>query len=736
MTQALPHPDFAAEQDHLDRTVQSMLQRIEKLEDRDFHAGADEHTSIILADLAGEHAADLSPHVQQPYFGSMNIRIAGQNKTVYIGKHAHGDFEGDCSVIDWKTEVGSLFYSDALSWERQIKRRSKAQTVTGTVHRKRQLDIQAKTLQKITDLYDDQRDVTGGREEVLINRLGEQTTSGLRDIVSTIQPEQNAALRSPVPGYLAVQRGAGSGKTSVLFHRLAWLTSDEREAERARPSQSLILMPNQVLAHYATKVLPSLNLQGANVTTPESWALSFLGVEKLEITDRSQQALLNDTNAQRRKAVWRKARLLGSLKMLKVVEKYLQNKLLTAAQSVSFQSSVTFPAYRDENSKTRPERKAKVALTSEWLLTTLQKIFDLSPTIGYRAALRHAIHRELYYQAQAGNAREETTLRAQLEQELNNLLRRIFTATAPVMEIGRLLSSPEALAVAGRGILSATDLQVLATDPLSGIPRPRRSHVDVTELPLILALHAYQEGIGRKEGKTLAPFDAILLDEGQDYSPALYALLARAARPGHLSTFGDLNQSISGYRGIEKWAELEEVLPGLALHFLPRTYRSTAQISTVANAVAATYSKTPMTEFVERQGREVEMVVTTKEAEAATIAHAVKAMQSRGQTNIAIITRRFAEAERLHEELQLHDVYARPILNEVSRYEGGIVTIPCRLAKGIEFDAVVVAGADARTYDPQPEYERRLLFVTLSRALHEMTCVAVGALHLNLQQVQ
>ncbi|ADY27767.1 helicase-related protein (plasmid) [Deinococcus proteolyticus MRP] len=256
-----PHPDFPAEEARLGSTIQAMIRRIRILEDRERHGGADEHTSLVMADDAEERAAVLSPHVHSPYFGRMTVRIRGKERTLYIGKHAFGNPK--YGVTSWRSDVGGLFYTDQLQWQ--------AAGNTGTVLHKRQLDVQNKRLLDITDLYTgenkgEQAQQEGssegaGRRKVLLKRLSEHATAGMRDVVETLQPAQYDAMTADPQRFQIVQGSAGAGKTTVGFHRLAWLCAPDRpESVRAAPDRILALMPNDILAAYASRVLPGLEL--------------------------------------------------------------------------------------------------------------------------------------------------------------------------------------------------------------------------------------------------------------------------------------------------------------------------------------------------------------------------------------------------------------------------------------------------------------------------------------------
>ena len=701
-------PAFAEEHTHLSGTVHAMLRQIEAWEDRERTNGADLETSMVMADTAGEHAAMLSPHVHRPYFGSLTVRIAGKVKTLYVGNHAFADLKGPHSVISWESGVGGLFYSAELCW-------TTARGLGGRIQRRRQLDISHKTLHRVTDLYNEEGGETGGRETVLLTRLAEAATAGMRNVIETLQPEQNEILRARAGQNLAIQGPAGSGKTTLLYHRLAWLMHPERGEHQVTAEGCLVLMPNQVLAAYSRRILPGLKLEGVTVTTPEAWATSFLGIEKLEIVDRTLTLLLTDTSRTRRALAWRRAKAVGDLKMLGVVRQHLR---------LRFEANVSRLNYHSVISTSRGE--ISVSLDTPALQGILERVFAADPIGGLRRALRSALEDEVRTALRLSEGEALSVLR-QISTELTAVTGKMLAGVLPVMDARKLLGDEATLRRAAAGLLDERTIQLLLGDPLSAIARPRRSHADVTEVPIMLAISALMDGLGRRVGRELEPYSHVALDESQDYPPLLYALLTRAVRPGHITALGDANQGIHGYKSVSSFRDMQSALAGASLMTLAKTYRSTRQITELCAAVAATYNRSGAIVGVAREGL---AVLRLSGGDLATLtAQAVRAMQEAGHTNIAIVTRRLGEAERLQTELQQHDVDAQGIFDERARYQGQVVILPVNLAKGLEFDACIVAGADAEHYDPDVEYEARLLYVSTSRGMHGLALVAEQALH-------
>ena len=406
--------------------------------------------------------------------------------------------------------------------------------------------------------------------------------------------------------------------------------------------------------------------------------------------------------------------------MLDVVRTHLWNKFNAAIQGQSFSERV----------EVRGRDPQTVTFTEAQLFGLLHDVFAADPLDGYRAGYRRLLEEQALAQLNVPE-NEEISVQRQLSTPFTTLLGRIFASTTPVTEARRLLTDPAALSASG--LLTEKEIRLLLADPLSGIPTPRRAHADVTELPLMLAVQAFTGGIGRAVGRTLEPFDHVVLDEAQDYSPLLYALLQRAARTGHITALGDLNQGMHGYKGPSSWEAVQEQLPGAQVLTLSRTFRSTRQITGLGARIASTYNRAADVKGVDRDGSEVQRYsggnADQSGDERPLIAQAVKDARAAGHTNIAIVTRRAADADRLSEELREFDTDAQPITTQEHRYKGGLVILPVNLAKGLEFSAAIVAGANEQTYDNAVEYERRLLYVAASRALHWLALTSAGELH-------
>ncbi len=243
-------------------------------------------TEQVLEDKREQHRQNLLIAKKEPYFGRLDFQEEDKEakQEFYIGKFGIDDEEsGDLLVTDWRAPVSSLFYAFSGS-EDDVYYLSPDGAVEGEIHLKRNIVIREQQLQRVVDSYVKGDDALSGGDEFLLYRLGEHKDHRLRDIVATIQGEQNEIIRYPKNEPVIIQGVAGSGKTTVALHRLAYLLYEYREQMRAE--RMIIFAPNAMFLDYISQVLPELGVGHIQQTTFTDWALSILG-DELKLVDPS-----------------------------------------------------------------------------------------------------------------------------------------------------------------------------------------------------------------------------------------------------------------------------------------------------------------------------------------------------------------------------------------------------------------------------------------------------------------
>lgn len=193
--------------------------------------------------------AKLSYLQETPYFSRIDFQFDGEEEAekFYIGRYGFVDNYGQQLVYDWRAQISSLYYDFPLG---SAYYESMGKKFTGSLQLKRQFDIKNGTIRFLVDSNDALND------DFLINELSKHTTKEMKTIIHTIQKEQNEVIRDSKTRNLLIQGVAGSGKTSIALHRIAYLLYQKR-AELAA-SEMLILSPNEVFSDYISTVLPEL----------------------------------------------------------------------------------------------------------------------------------------------------------------------------------------------------------------------------------------------------------------------------------------------------------------------------------------------------------------------------------------------------------------------------------------------------------------------------------------------
>lgn len=313
---------------------------------------------------------------------------------------------------------------------------------------------------------------------------------------------------------------------------------------------------------------------------------------------------------------------------------------------------------------------------------------------------------------------------AELAKRLNALLDEVWPDIDSAQTYYAWLADEGLLAACGQGLLAEGEAAFLARNT-----KPANRNFDVQDLSAILYLHARVEGVPRSE-----MFGHIVVDEGQDLSPLQYHVLRLFQDSPSLTVVGDVAQGVYAYRGLERWETLEEVYgaPPRRLD-VTQNYRSTEEIVAFTNGVLeATWRVAggPAGQLAKpfaRSGGEVAVSRCSSLDEMTERATAsVRDLGNAGVSNVAAIVKDERTARDVAGRFREAGLEATVLTAEDRTYEGGLVVLTPATAKGLEFPAVIVVGADAKTYNPENSLDGPLLYVALTRALHHLHVVYQG----------
>lgn len=664
----------------LQEVLSTLDDRIHKLESIPVYHG-DNYTEQVLESMRELNRQNLRTGVQEPYFGRLDFREDGhlEPNPLYIGKVGVSDEAAKKPiVIDWRAPVASMFYS-FNGGEELAFYQSPDGLVEGEVYLKRNIAIRKRELERVVDTYVKGSEDVSLTDEFLLYRLGENKDNKLKDIVSTIQSEQNEIIRAEKNIPLLIQGVAGSGKTTVALHRLAFLIYEYREQLQA--DRMIIFAPNSLFLDYISGVLPELGVGNIKQTTFPEWALRLLdnAVKLKQPEEKLKEAF--SINRDNNKVMLDK--LKGSIKFKSFIERSLiqfeENLVPTMNLELWDQAEIT----ADEIKK--------------WLLVEYKHY----PLTKRRERLVARIKRWIEIELKKVEGTNEKKL---LKKEANirlNAYMKFWPKLSALSFYTSLMKRKEIVELLPEGLVRKTEKNC------------QKKEVNVEDLAPLLYIHHQLIGI---EGKQ--KFHHVVIDEAQDFSPFQIYLLKEITLGNSFTILGDLSQAIYNYQGIEDWNDFKELFQETGYYELTRSYRSTKEIIEFANEVIK-HAEVPvgLATPVFRSGEKVKVIATDDQ-----ITEIVKVLQDLGKGNlktIAIIGRTDAECRSIHEKLLIAGINANVIEANQSKYAGGISVVPVYLAKGLEFDAVLLIDVDASHYKDS-KYDAKLLYVGCTRSLHDL----------------
>ncbi|MBT2505335.1 AAA family ATPase [Streptomyces sp. ISL-98] len=680
---------LARERDHLTSSraaLRAMREDVQSLDIRDVTANW--VNAVVLTAQIEDRIKALADLAHTPlFFGRLDYlqrvgadRAEGaEGEQFYIGRRHVHNADGDPMVIDWRAPVSQPFYRASKKDPMDVGLRRRFGYTGG--------ELTAYEDEHLTDPRESEQTSKLLQAEIERPRVGP-----MRDIVATIQPEQDEIVRSGLTGSVCVQGGPGTGKTAVGLHRVAYLLYAHRE--RLARTGTLVIGPNKSFLHYIEQVLPALGELEVKQATVDDL------VAHVEVRGEDEAAA---------------AVVKGDARMAEVLRRALR-------------SHVTMPA--EPLVVVRGSRRWRVPAYE--LEEMVQELLDRDIRYGAaREALPQRIaHAVLVRMEQAGEAPDD---RVQDAVARNAAVKAVVKAVWPPVEpaklVLRLLADAEFLAAHADGILTGDEQKtILWAKPARSVKSAKWSAADAVLIDEATDLVSRTHSLGH-----------VVLDEAQDLSPMQYRAVGRRCTTGSATVLGDLAQGTTPW-ATASWADalthlgkpdalLEELTAGFrvpreviayASRLLPHMSPGLAEVRSVRESPGSLEIRA-----VGRDATPGDAAATSEALDAAAVAACAESLAHEGSIGLIAAD---ARIPALAEALAAAGMpYLAP--GEETTAESRLTLVPASLAKGLEYDYVVL-DEPAAVVDGEPDERTglRRLYVALTRAVSGLTVLHAAPL--------
>lgn len=616
--------------------------------------------------------AEFTKLKESPYFGKVNFEDNGYAEQIYVGRYGltpEGNF--DAAIVDWRAPVASLFYKGKLG---ETSYKSPDGEVLVDILARRQIMIKKG---KLEGFFDSDIDV---KDDILQMILSSNAGEKLKDIVMTIQKEQDEIIREERIKVVVVNGVAGSGKTTIALHRVAYLLYNFREQ---LGDKVLILGPNDIFIDYIGEVLPTLGESNVNQQTFAHFVINEIGLNEPVIDFTAYLEEVLKVNEEVINEIKYKAGE-GFISVLDKKCEDLENSYFNVQAAKFFDEEVVsieeindlFENYYKYMPLFRRSKKIKRIIT--------EKLKDK------RDELVRNLNAEV--KGKLASLTEE-----QLVIEQNNIE---FQRKIRIREIVRELMIQKENLAKWIDNESIVDIYKEFTNT---------ENLSYLDLPAILYLMIKLDG--KKASKEIKH---IVIDEAQDYSMLQFIVLKELTGCKSYTIVGDSNQRLIKVEEEPAMLKLKSLFGGFVKNYaLNKSYRSTFQIMEYASKLLDENAIVP---FVRKGKFDVEeMEVKDEDDLIDTILETLEDYDDENYDNIAIITKDKEELKKIAPELKKFTKLLAFDREDVI-YRGGKVIVPSYYAKGLEFDGVIIVNFDDNTDD-------LVKYIMATRALHRLKVV-------------
>ena len=581
-----------------------------------------------------------------PYFAKIVFKNDENiNPNIYIGL-TYLTKDNENVIYYWRAPISSIFY-DYESGDCEYE--APGGTVKGYLENKRQFTIEDS---KIKRVFDSKLNV---QDDLLQEVLSQRNNDYMKNIVNTIQQEQNAIIRNIKDKHLIVQGIAGSGKTSVALHRIAFLLY---KIKNLTSDKVLIFAPNQVFSEYISNVLPELGEENTKETTFSDFLETYITEYKHIESFTSFVERYYKYEEENPKLI----KFKQSDEIIKVMEEYIQN-------------------YTKKAKFTEEILNRELYISKEKLNYYLNERYSTIPLLERIDEISDKIAEQTF----RGNKSKAKQVRKWLKERINISL--------DMKEIYRNFFTSKEFENAYPYQISEAYLRKLDEKTIS-----------FEDACLFVYMKSLLQFLGNDY-----QIEQTIIDEAQDYNKLQYILLKKILKKSKFTILGDINQTINPYYEYKSLEDLKEVFEGSNYLELTKTYRSSPEIIEHANKILNLNLVSAI-----RRDTKIPVIFRNKDNYKEQMIYDIETLQKKCKS-IAIITKTDTEAIDIYKKLKPSFEELTLITSGSKNFNRKLIVIPSYMSKGLEFDASIIYTEKDNKYKPEEKY---LYYVSCTRSQH------------------
>ncbi|WMM24774.1 RNA polymerase recycling motor HelD [Tissierella sp. MB52-C2] len=637
--------------------------------------------------------------LSSPYFGRIDFieDVENEAEKYYIGLSNLINDNFDFLVYDWRAPISSMFYDCEIG---EASYKCPEGVMEGELILKRQYKINNG---KMEYMFDSNLKID---DEMLQDILSKSTDDRMKAIVTTIQREQNRVIRDEEYKVLIVQGPAGSGKTSIALHRIAYLLY--RYRDKITPRNIVIFSPNEIFNDYISNVLPELGEDNMYQTTFKEYMHMALGGEFIkESYCDMMEYILNSKNELNYKNRITNIMYKSTVEFVNILKYYV-----TYVEKIDRKfTDIIFRDMLVVSSKDLEELffKDYIRLPLKRRLKKIKEriLFLLDP---YKKDRIKKVVGEL---EDTGSYINKMEILKDSISIVNNEMKEIYNEIDRITEFN--------LAEIYKGFFENLEffcrnlnipyckekIEKIRNYTIKNLETQKLNYED--QIPLL-----YLKAALGDIPKT-SDIKYVIIDEAQDYTPLQYEIFCQLFESANMTILGDLNQSINPFMNIGGYNNISYIFSesNTCIINLTKSYRSTKEITEFSRKLL---NSKFVDESIQRNGNRPLLIGFSKEEEIKEkILNDIKIYKERGYKSIGIITRTAKEANDVYDFLK-DKIHIKAIMKDDDDYVNDTLVIPAYLAKGLEFDVVLIYNVGNGNYCC--EDERLLLYTACTRALH------------------